>query len=1048
MNKATVLLTIALLPCAVAQAQITPPILPPGKLAVLKAGTSDTNWPMITSRVAPIFVQVFDPATNNQAAPLLSVAMSTNDTVPGSIWINHHAGSEGGGISRSGDRRLLAMEGYTGNILSPTSLKPSTDPTVTRGIVTLDAFTNATSIYSDLANWFGIPAGSATGTQDNPTGIATADGASFWGTGNFAGISTELSGTLFYNASVGPTPFEVQNYIQAAAEARIIGGTLYIVVKPGTGGVPAGGVYSFLNPAAQQVVPLPYDPNVAQPYQSVAFTNLFLGWGSTYANIANFDMNTAGTIAYGADQTYGIVKFTNNAGAWVQAPYIFGATNLGTTNQAPANQGCFGICVDFSGTNPIIYATTMENGYPVVNSKAGHQNQNRLIRIEDTGSSPGTNLVAQTLAIATTTNEFFGGIDFTPDLRPLIVSNPANYATTNGGSATFSVTAQCAFPLTYQWWQNSNALAGATNSLLTLSNLTTAMNGFAYQCVAADQYGSVTSTPAILTDTGNAVSPVDTSGANSVIGYVNGNTTFPAVSATGTQPFSYQWYNQAGARLMDDGVKYSGATSSSLSISNLTIADGQNYYVVVGNSAGYASNLVDVLTVKYRTATINAGEPQSVTTFVGQTTSLTASETGGTPPVTNQWYKGTTALSDSGEFSGSGTPTLTISPAALNDAATNYYIVVKNAGGSVTSSLASVTILVPPAHSVVSYSNQVYAQNFDSLPDPGGVSVNSINNPGDAGVINGLAYSLANPFDFDYPVINNSYVGGLGLSKMQGWYGAADTLPDVTIPDGLSRFGAQDGDQSTGGVIDFGPDDVNGGIVGTNRALGLLTTSTTGSTTFALKLLNASTKTLNYMNLGFLGELWRNNSGARTMSFGYTLDNTATNFVLTSQAISNCTLVPALTFSFPPTISLTIVDGTQSTNQVRLATNNLALSSPWQPGAALWLIWSMDYYGSGGGNGYAIDNLSFSATAAPISMIALGGVAYSPLGKSTGLQFSFAYAAGAGPQFTVWGTTNLALPLSKWVSLGHPQEVSPGSYQFADAQATNQPARFYRVTSP
>src|ERR1019366_7311702 len=218
-------------------------------------------------------------------------------------------------------------------------------------------------------------------------------------------------------------------------------------------------------------------------------------------------------------------------------------------------------------------------------------------------------------------------------------------------------------------------------------------------------------------------------------------------------------------------------------------------------------------------------------------------------------------------------------------------------GGRVPCPPASVAILVPPTLSSVSYSNQVYVQNFNSLPDPGGVSVNSINNPLDAGTINGVAYSLANPFDFTYPVINNSYIGGLGLSKMQGWYGAADTL--YTGVDGITRFGAQNGDQSTGGVIDFGPNDENGGIVGTNRALGLLSTSTTGSTSFGLKLVNRSTNTLIYINLSFLGELWRNNTGARTLSFGYALDDTASTFVLTAQSISNSTPVPSLAFSFP-----------------------------------------------------------------------------------------------------------------------------------------------------
>jgi len=673
-------------------------------------------------------------------------------------------------------------------------------------------------------------------------------------------------------------------------------------------------------------------------------------------------MNAEGTIAYGADQAFGISKFINNGGGWVQAPYYFNTTNLGTTKQTSANQGVFSICVDFSGPNPVIYATTMENGYPTVNSKAGHQNQNRIIKVVDTGVNPGTNLVAQTLATASTTNEFFGGIEFTPDLTPMISSNPANYATTNGGSAIFSVVAQSAFPVTYQWLQNSNTLAGAVASTLTLNNLMTDTNGFAYQCIVSDQYGSATSAPAILTVTATPVAPTITSGTNNVFGFVGGATTFAPVSATGSEPFTYQWY-QGGIALVDDGTNFVGSTTPSLTMSNLTTVQSGNYYLVVANSAGYASNLVDVFTVNYHTAIINAGQPQSVTTFVGLTTSLTAQETGATPPVTNQWYRGNVALTDTGEFSGSGTSTLTISPAGTSDSGTNYYIVVSNPGGGVTSSVASVTVLVPPPLSSVSYSNQIYLQNFDSLPDPGGVSVNSINNPLDVGTINGVAYSLANPFDFNYPIINNSYVGGLGLPQMQGWYGAADTL--YAGVDMITRFGAQDGDQSTGGVIDFGPNDVNGGIKGTNRALGLLSTSTTGSTSFALKLINRSTNALNYINLSFLGELWRNNTGTRTMSFGYSLDNTATNFVLTALSFSNSTPVPELAFNFPTALVVTPTDGTQSSNQVDQVTNNLALSAPWPTGGALWLIWSIEFYGQGAGQGYAIDNLNFSATVNP-----------------------------------------------------------------------------------
>jgi hypothetical protein len=1035
MKKSLLLTGMALL--AALQAQAQPIVMPPGKLAVFKAGDNNGVYTMVTSRSHPCYIQVFDPVTNNQVSAFYTLALPTNQ--PNGIFINAHAGSEGGGLSRTSTRQFLAIEGYTGNILSPTAAKPSADPTVYRGFGTIDAFGNEQVLYQDLANWFGLPPGV---TQNNPTGIASTDGTNFWGTGNFAGTSFEDSGVLFFNPYAGGTPSELENYIQAAGQARIIGGTLYVVVA-------GGGVYNFIDPLNNDaVVPLPFDPNVPNPIEHPVLTNLFLNWGSTFTKVFNFDMNSAGTIAYGADQTKGIVKFTNSGGAWQQAPYFFSTTNIGTRAQTSGNQGCFGICVDFSGANPIIYATTMENGYPTPNTLAGHQNQNRIIRIVDTGVSPGTNLVAQTLSIAGSTNEFYGGIDFTPDLTPLITSQPANYATVGTdfggiGTAFFSVSVDSVYALSYQWLTNGTPVSGATSATINLSGLTTAFDGLLYQCVVTNAYGAVTSTPALLTVTSAEVAPIISASTANVTAFVGGIETFaPVVPSSGTQPFTYQWYF-GSTKLVDDGVKYNGSTTDSLSISNLVIADGGNYYLVASNPGGYASNLVDVLTVKYHLPTINAGAPVSVTTFVGYSTSLTAGSSGGTLPITNQWYKGTTALTDTGDFSGTGTSTLTINPAALGDAG-SYKIVVSNPGGSVTSAVATVTVLVPPAHSFVSYSNQLYLQNFNSLPDPGSNSVNSINNPMDPGSIGTNAYSLANPFDFAYPVINGSFVGGLGLSNtLGGWYGAADTVfPGV---DGITRFGAQDGDQSTGGVIDFGAND--GATPGTNRALGLLSTSTTGSTSFGLKLVNNSGNTLNYVSLGFIGELWRNGTGQRVMSFGYTNDTTGT-FSLTSESISNSTLVPGLAFSFPVNNVVVAVDGTAPANQIVLSTNNLALSTPWTPGTSLWLIWSIDFYGSGSGNGYAIDNLGFSASVNPLvqgTAPVLNGGAYTP---GTGFSFSFTNVPSAS--FTVYTTPTLNPP--NWTTLSaRPVENPQGGYSiynFTDTTATGTGQHYYKVSSP
>jgi hypothetical protein len=951
MKKLLVTSAVALICALGARAQNTNVVIPPGKLAVFKAGDDTGYWNISTSRVQPCFVQVFDEVTNNQAEPLYSLDLPTN--APNGIWINAHAGSEGGGISRAVNREYLALQGYTGNILSPTNAKPSSDTTVTRGFGIVDVFGNEQVLYSDPANWFGLPPGV---TQNNPTGIATEDGTNFWGTGNVTGTSVEAAGTLFYNAQESATPIELQNYIQAAAEARIIGGTLYIVV-------PGQGIYNFLDPQNNDaVVPLPYDPNVPNPVEHIVLTNLFLNWGSTFQNIANFDMNAAGTIAYGADQTFGVVKFVNEGGSWQQAPYYFSATNIGTLAQVAANQGCFGICVDFSGANPIIYATTMENGTGTNSNDAqGNANQNRIVRIVDTGVNPGTNLVAQTLATAVTTNEVFRGIDFTPDVTPLITSEPAPYATITGGTAFFTVTAQSVYPLSYQWLQNGTNLMGANSATLTLSGVALSLNTDEYQCIVSNAYGVVTSMPpAELTVTETAQSPTITGPPGNVTNFVDGNVTFAAVSPTGTEPFTFQWY--FGGIALTNGGEYEGALSSSLSISNVQPDNAGSYYLVVSNSAGFASNLVDVLTVLYYPPSVAAGEPASATAFLGSLITLTANAAGGTPPLTYQWYYGAAALHDVNEYSGSAASSLTINPVTNSDAG-SYTLVISNPGGSVTSQVAVLTVLAPPPPSYVAYSNQVYFQNFNSLPDPGSNSVNSINNPKDPGSIDGIAYSLANPFDFAYPVITSSFLGGLGLaSTMPGWYGAADTLFTGVV--GITRFAAQDGDQTTGGVIDFGPND-NGTNLGTNRALGLLSTGTTGSTTFALKLINETTTPITNVSMSFTGEMWHNGTTTRTMSFGYTEDSTATNFTLTAESITNAVLASNLFFSFPIAPVVTTVDGTQSSNQIDLATNGMILATPWTPGGALWLIWSINYYGSGSGNGYAIDNLTFSNASPP-----------------------------------------------------------------------------------
>ena len=58
------------------------------------------------------------------------------------------------------------------------------------------------------------------------------------------------------------------------------------------------------------------------------------------------------------------------------------------------------------------------------------------------------------------------------------------------------------------------------------------------------------------------------------------------------------------------------------------------------------------------------------------------------------------------------------------------------------------------------------------------------------------------------------------------------------------------------------------------------------------------------------------------------------------------------------------------------------------------------------------------------------------------------FTNGFGLPFAVLTTTNLALPQANWKMQGAATELTPGRYQFTDAQAAGAPRRFYRVFSP
>jgi hypothetical protein len=308
----------------------------------------------------------------------------------------------------------------------------------------------------------------------------------------------------------------------------------------------------------------------------------------------------------------------------------------------------------------------------------------------------------------------------------------------------------------------------------------------------------------------------------------------------------------------------------------------------------------------------------------------------------------------------------------------------------------------------------VYSQNFDSLPNPGSTSVNSANPV----VINGVTYSLANPFGFSDPVLSSGS-GGLGLAQLSGWYGLGSLG---------SKFGAQSGDQTTGGQISFGlPSSAN-------RALGLLATSSTGPTAFGAKFINQSGQSLNGISVRLTGQVWRQSNLAKTLQCFYFVDPSGTADFSGNQT----GLLPALDVSFPVNAAAVgglAVDGTASMNQTNLSIVNQQIAD-WPIGAALWLVWQMVDV-TGKAQGLAIDDLSFSASraATPPSL---------PLSfRTTTTNLVLSWTSTAGQSYQIEYKDNLAA--STWTALGSSISGTGGIVSVTN-DFTKSAQRFYRLS--
>jgi alpha-tubulin suppressor-like RCC1 family protein len=254
---------------------------------------------------------------------------------------------------------------------------------------------------------------------------------------------------------------------------------------------------------------------------------------------------------------------------------------------------------------------------------------------------------------------------------PMLATPLVDRTVVSGATAYFRAYAYGAVPMSYQWRFHGTNVDGATNSIFAVPGIQPAQTGYC-SVVVTNAVGAVTSADCFV-----SVLPliINTHPASQAA-YVGENITF-SVGAAGQGPLAYQWHFN-GADLL-------GATSSSLTLTNVQTANAGLYSVTVSNAYTSLLSSNASLTV---TPILITTEPQSQSIFPGGTVTLSISALANSP-LAYQWL-----------FNGSALAAATASPLTLTNVQydqAGIYNVTLTISGATTNSTDTILSVVPVA---------------------------------------------------------------------------------------------------------------------------------------------------------------------------------------------------------------------------------------------------------------------------------------------------------------------------------------------------------------
>ena len=355
----------------------------PGNIVVYRVG--DGAAALTNAATAGFLDEYTTAGVLVQSIPLPTAVSGSDKRVT-----NAGTSTSEGLLTRSTDGQYVLVTGYDAAV-GTAGIAATTAAVANRTVARIDynGTINSSTALTDFAS------------AGNARGAISTNGTDIWVSGSNSGVRyTTLGGTTSVQLSTAPTNIRSVNIFNNQVYMTSGSGAFFGISTVGTG---------LSTTSGQTTTVLPGFPTTAGP--------------SPYG----FSINATGDIAYVADDRAvasggGIQKWVLSGGTWTLS-YTLGTA--GTT-------GCRGLTVDWSGANPVIYATCTETS------------ATRFVKNTDLGAGSVASLLATAPA-----NTVWRGVAFAPvaSATPLISASPSSlsgYVTqlaTPSTSQTFSVTA-------------------------------------------------------------------------------------------------------------------------------------------------------------------------------------------------------------------------------------------------------------------------------------------------------------------------------------------------------------------------------------------------------------------------------------------------------------------------------------------------------------------------------------------------------------------------------------------------------------------------------